>query len=136
MSFLPDNTLSISTANTRPYSIILGVLPTLATLAVLAIVAGLAAGLPLPARVTPDPALSSPVQTGASKPEFVLVLIDSAAEDWLRSDLEATWAGMGFTRQPLLAVVDAKADSALAAEVARELARLEYPFEVIDMRSR
>jgi len=135
MGLLSSNSTAIDAQNTRSYSLFFGLLPTLATVAVLAIAAGLAAGLPAGASEPQNPLLAKLLRSGASSPQVALVLVDSPEDYWLAAELDPARTGVASGLPPTVVIVDTSA-GAFTAETARELTRLEHPFEVVDLRGR
>jgi hypothetical protein len=116
----------------------LQLLPTLGTIVVLAVAALLAAGAPAgggapgsttlqPARVALDP------PTLDTQAPVFLVLIDSADDEIKLRDLDPMMVGDQLTPLPALIIIDLGKDG-FEADAAREIARLEQPFRLIDLR--
>jgi hypothetical protein len=109
-------------------------LPTLGSVAVLAVAALLAAGAPAgrsaPGSATPQPARGAP----APQIPVTLVLIDSPDDISAFLTVDPALEASYLFPQTLIVILDAGAGGAFSAEAARELAEVEVPFQLVDLR--
>jgi hypothetical protein len=109
-------------------------LPTLGSVAVLAVAALLAAGAPAgrnaPGSATPQPARGAP----APEHPVILVLVDTPEDISAFLTVDPALEAAYLAPQSVIVVLDAGAGGGFSAEAARELAEVEVPFQLVDLR--